>query len=258
MVDNKKIDDLPRLMPEKDRLYGGIDLGGTKIEACLHDAHFTAMERKRVPTPKNYPELLSSLTALINWLKYVSSKDDLPIGMGIPGFIDVHTGLAYTVNLCAMGKPLPTDLAQSCGQHIPIENDCKCFALSEANQSPDENQSSLFGLILGTGVGGGFCRNGQLYKGWSGSGGEVGHLAIPAHIISHFHLPLFTCGCSRTACYEAYLGGAGLARLGRHLCGQSLSGEDLAQALNRHDRKAKKLLHVWAAIAGEQDAICGE
>jgi len=235
--------------------YGGIDLGGTKIEACLHDSNFMALERRRVATPKDYPALLEALAAQISWLKQTANRDDLPIGMGIPGFIDAHTGLAYTVNLCAMGKPLATDLAELTGMMIPMANDCKCFALSEANREPEQvsdlAHSSMFGLILGTGVGGGFCLGGQLHPGWSGGGGEVGHMGVPAHIVARFNLPLWTCGCSRTACYEAYLAGRGLERLGRHLCGVAYRGEDLAQNLQRNDPQAHKILGVWAAIAGE-------
>jgi len=232
-------------------MYGGIDLGGTKIEACLHDSNFMPLERRRVPTPKNYDELLQAIAGQVAWLKTLANRDDLPIGMGIPGFIDERSGLAYTVNICAMGKPLTTDLAQTLGIHMPIANDCRCFALSEANSGESAPYSSLFGIILGTGVGGGFCREGKLHKGWSGGSGEVGHLAAPAHIISKFNLPLITCGCSRLACYETYLGGIGLGALGEHLCGFPFSGETLSQHLKDKDPKAEKTLSIWAAIAGE-------
>jgi len=232
-------------------MYGGIDLGGTKIEVCLHDANFVALERKRVATPENYDELMKVLTDLVNWLKHVANRDDLPIGMGIPGFMDDRTGLAYTANLCAMGRPLARDLKNHTGMDIPIENDGKCFVLSEANQGAHHTYPSLFGLILGTGVGGGFCRDGQLQKGWSGGGGEVGHLAAPAHLVAQFNLPLVQCGCSRMACYETYLGGDGLALLGQHICGRPFNGEFLAEQLGEGNPQAHKLLHVWAAVAGE-------
>jgi len=232
-------------------MYGGIDLGGTKMEACLHDGDFMPLQRRRVPTPKDYDALLEAIADQVKWLKAKAHRDDLPIGMGIPGFIDERTGLAYTVNICAMGKPLTTDLANYLGQEIPIENDCKCFALSEANIGAAQHYSSLFGLIMGTGIGGGMCMEGKLHKGWSGGSGEVGHLAAPAHIVSRFNLPLVTCGCSRLGCYETYLAGPGLELLGQHLCAMPFSGESLARHLASKDAQAEQVLKVWAAIAGE-------
>ncbi|CAK7192890.1 N-acetylgalactosamine kinase AgaK [Commensalibacter sp. Nvir] len=232
-------------------MYGGIDLGGTKIEACLHDNSFNALERRRVPTPSTYPELLKALSDQVKWLEQVSTYVDLPIGIGIPGLIDAHTGLAYAVNLCAMGKPLANDLAQHIGKTVPIENDCRCFALSEANGGAGSHSISTFGLIIGTGVGSGLCLNGKLYNGWSGGCGEVGHMGIPAHIASAFNLPLFKCGCSRTGCYEAYIGGAGITRLGQYLCNIPFNGKTLAIALAAKDPQAQKVIAAWAAIAAE-------
>lgn len=232
-------------------MYGGIDLGGTKIEACLHDDGFNALERRRVPTPADYDGLVDALGDQVEWLRSKASDPLLGIGVGIPGLVDRTTGLAYTANLAAMNRPLASDLAERVGAVLPFDNDCKCFALSEANGGAGAGVSTMFGLIIGTGVGGGVCLDGRLERGWTGLPGEVGHIGIPASLLDDFQLPAIRCGCGRTGCYETYLSGPGLSRLSERLAGTPAIGEALASALAAGDAGAERTLSAWSRIAAE-------
>lgn len=105
------------------------------------------------------------------------------------------------------------DLTARLGRTVAMANDCKCFALSEANGGAGENAATMFGLILGTGVGGGVTYRGRLVLGYNDLPGEVGHLGIPARCVAELNLPVLPCGCGRVGCYETLLAGPGLVRL---------------------------------------------
>jgi predicted NBD/HSP70 family sugar kinase len=232
-------------------MYGGIDLGGTKIEACLHDDRFSPVGSQRVATPGSYLDLLDALVGQVAWLRAKAGDDALPIGIGVPGLVDQSTGLAFTANLDAIARPLTVDLAKRIGEVLPFENDCKCFALSEANGGAASEASSMFGLIIGTGVGGGVCIDGHLVKGWSGLPGEIGHIALPARVLNELNLPVLKCGCGRWGCYETYLSGPGLSRIAASITGVPVSGEAINERLSAGDSKMERLVQAWAQIAAE-------
>lgn len=232
-------------------MYGGIDLGGTKIEACLHDDALNPLERRRVPTPPDYAGLLDALGDQVAWLRGKASDPQLRIGVGIPGLVDRTTGLAYTANLAAMNRPLAADLAERVGAVLPFENDCKCFALSEANGGAGDGLSTVFGLIIGTGVGGGVCIDGRLARGWTGLPGEVGHIGIPAALLTDLRLPALACGCGRTGCYETYLAGPGLARLPGMLAGTVAPHGAPETAFAAGSPAAERTFLAWSRIAAE-------
>lgn len=230
---------------------GGIDLGGTKIEAALFDAGFAGIANRRIPTPAGYADLLDALSSQIDWLRDIAGEPGLQIGLGIPGLTDPDDGNATTANLPATGRSLAADIQARAGRAITIENDCKCFALSEANGGAAEGGGTVFGLILGTGIGGGVCTAGKLWRGASGLPGEVGHTGIPGATLARFGLPVLPCACGRAGCYETYLSGPGITRLAAVLTGAPVPAPDIAARFARHEPAARELMEAWSAIAGE-------
>ncbi|MEW7009828.1 ROK family protein [Lentilitoribacter sp. EG35] len=228
----------------------GIDLGGTKIESTLFDSDFLPLTSRRQPTPGNsYSTLLKALETEVQWLRHEATQKDLPIGIGIPGLVDPQTGISVSANLTANGQTLAQDLMARAGGTIVSANDCKCFALSEACGGAGENHSRVFGLILGTGLGGGLCQDGQLVLGYNGLPGEVGHYGLPAHIVIEHDLPLLKCGCGRIGCTETLISGTGIAQLSLALTGNERSAVDIASAPDEPDNS--KVLEVWSKLAAE-------
>jgi predicted NBD/HSP70 family sugar kinase len=233
-------------------MFGGIDLGGTKIEACLFDGDLVRVTSRRVPTPRHsYPELLDALVDQYRWLRDEAAQADLPLGVGIPGLIDPSTGLSLTSNLPAMGMPLRDELSRRLGFAIPVKNDCKCFALSEANGGAGAAFETVFGLILGTGCGGGVCYQGKLVEGSSGLPGEVGHTGISINAAQGQSLPLLRCNCGRVGCYETLVSGPGMTVLARNLLHVELQPEQIVAGALAGDRSLEHVLQVWADLVSE-------
>lgn len=233
-------------------MFGAIDLGGTKIEACVFDAQLKPLESQRVATPQaSYGDLIDAVVRQCEWLQTVSGLADLPIGMGMPGLIDPQTGLSITSNLPAMGQAMKTDLSTRLGRTIAVENDCKCFALSEAQGGAGEGHEMVFGLILGTGVGGGVCRQGELMLHHNALSGEAGHIALPASWVQAWRQPLLKCGCGRMGCYETYLSGPGMSRLCENLTGMALSPMDISQGKGRNDGLLSRVYEAWLDLLCE-------
>lgn len=229
---------------------GGIDLGGTKIEASLFDADMTVLASRRRATPGGtYAELLDALEGEVAWLRDLGARQDLPVGIGIPGLVDPSTGVSVAANLAANGHALAIDLAEQAGGRIVSANDCKCFTLSEAQGGAGQGFRRVFGLILGTGLGGGLCQDGRLELGLNGLPGEVGHYALPAHVVAAHKLPLVKCGCGRVGCTETLVSGTGLARLAQSILGEARSAPALAAAPDDPDNA--HVLGVWAELAAE-------
>lgn len=235
-----------------DAVCGGIDLGGTKIEATLFDGDLTPLASRRVATPRDsYADLLDALGTEVAWLQSEAQHVDLPVGVGIPGLIDPVTGHSVTANLPANGKPLGADLKARSGGTIRLANDCKCFALSEAVGGAGDGHHTVFGLILGTGLGGGVVVDGRLMPGPNALAGEIGHAALPAPLVAQYGLPLLPCGCGRQGCFETYLSGAGMERLSDTLTGQRRTAPQIVAATLQNDADAQRVFEVWLQIAGE-------
>ena len=233
-------------------MFGGIDLGGTKIEACLFDDTLARVTTQRVPTPRrSYPDLLDALIDQHRWLCEAAGQSDLPLGIGIPGLIDPTSGLSLTSNLPAMGMPLRADLSRRLGFEVPVKNDCKCFALSEANGGAGASFETVFGLILGTGCGGGVCYRGTLVEGSSGLPGEVGHTGISIAAASGKSLPLIRCNCGRVGCYETLVSGPGMVALARSLENVDLQPEQIVAGAFAGEPALERVLQVWADLVCE-------
>ena len=235
-----------------DSKFGGIDLGGSKIEAALFDAELNLLIKQRIATPRGaYADLLDALMRQCEWLQAQAGDAQLPLGMGVPGLVDRRTGLATTANLSAMGQPLQADLNARLGRPLVMENDCKCFALSEAVGGAGADADVVFGLILGTGVGGGVCRQSSLMLHHNGLAGEVGHMALPAHVVAQWQLPVLACGCGRVGCYETLISGPGMSRLCQHLAGMDKSPREIAQGHADGDAALSRVFTVWLALLAE-------
>lgn len=175
----------------------------------------------------------------------------MPVGIGIPGLVDVVTGASITANLPATGHKLSADLSNRLGRPTPVENDCKCFALSEANGGAGAGARTVFGLVLGTGVGGGVCVDGKLVVGLNGLPGEVGHLGLPAATVARHRLPLIACGCGRTGCYETLISGPGMRRIAEHVSGRAEEPPVIVALAAAGDDAMGEVLDIWFSILAE-------
>jgi len=180
----------------------GIDLGGTKTEIILTEENpLEVISRKRVPTGQEngYPFMVRQIAELVkDYLK--SCKNSVTVGIGIPGTLNVKTGLVRNANTqCLIGKPFKKDLEEAIGQPVALENDANCFALSEALFGAAKGYDQVMGIIMGTGMGGGLVRKGHLWSGSMGIAGEFGHSTI------NYNGP--QCWCGNKGCLEMYLSG---------------------------------------------------
>jgi predicted NBD/HSP70 family sugar kinase len=231
-------------------LFGGMDVGGSKIETCLFDDEFHALERRRVETAcTTYEELLDCIVGEVRWLDSRAGRA-VDLGIGLPGLVD-RTGCALTSNLPATGRPLREDLVAKLGRSVAMANDCKCFALSEANGGAGDGAEITLGLILGTGVGGGVTRRGRLVLGHNDLPGELGHVGIPGRVAVESALPMLPCGCGRIGCYETLLSGPGLMRLASRHRGAGRSPADIAQLARSGDEAMAATMREWLTLLAE-------
>ena len=182
----------------------GIDLGGTKTEGILLDADLKTVRRKRIPTPKNnYQEILYSIKSLV--LDLSNDVCDFSIGVCTPGAISKKTGLIKNSNTqCLIGKSLKEDLQKILGKKISMENDANCFTQAESMMGSAKNFGIVFGVIMGTGVGGGITINGKLHQGRTNIAGEWGHHTL--------HQNGNLCYCGKRGCVETYISGPALEK----------------------------------------------
>ncbi len=206
----------------------GIDLGGTKTEIIALDDAGGELLRRRVATPRgDYPGTLATIVGLVR-----SAEEEFgrrgTVGIGIPGAESRMTGLVKNANSTwLIGQPLRRDLEQALGREVRIANDANCFALSEAVEGAAAGAEVVFGVILGTGVGGGIVVRGQVLAGANAIAGEWGHNPMPGE---PHHAE---CYCGRKGCIELYLSGPALAADG---------GADDAAALQRYERRLARAL----------------
>ena len=190
----------------------GIDLGGTKIEGLALDRSGRELARKRVATPQgSYAGTLAAIKALVEDLERGHGPGT--VGVGIPGALSRVTGKVKNSNsTCLIGQPLKEDLEKTLAREVRLANDANCFALSEATDGAGKGAAVVFGVILGTGVGGGIVVDGKVLTGPNGIAGEWGHNPLP--LPSPADLPLRECYCGRHGCIETYLCGPARERDG--------------------------------------------
>ncbi|KAA0591710.1 fructokinase [Azospirillum lipoferum] len=225
----------------------GIDLGGTKIAAVALGRDGTELARNRRPTPRGYEATLDALAETVAALDPAGAGG---IGISLPGVVDVAAGRVHAVNLPWLeGHSFAADATRRIGRPVRIANDANCFTLSEATDGAAAGGGSVvFGVILGTGVGGGIVVDGRILPGANGLAGEWGHAPLPWR--EGADGPPVPCGCGKTGCLETMLCGAGLSRLHRHLGGETLDPPEIAaRALAGDAAAARTLAHHADALA---------
>jgi len=187
----------------------GIDLGGTKIEAAALDQNGAVLVRKRITTPQgDYRRTIQATADLVRQLE-TDLGETGSVGVGIPGALSPASGLIKNANsTCLIGHPLDRDLASALGRPVRLANDANCFALSEAYDGAGAGCRTVFGVILGTGVGAGIVVDGQVLTGPNAIAGEWGHNPLPH--ASDEERPGPDCYCGRAGCIETFLSGPAL------------------------------------------------
>ncbi|HTQ12644.1 MAG TPA: ROK family protein [Rhizomicrobium sp.] len=222
----------------------GIDLGGTKIEAIALDDGGAILSRERVPTPKNdYGSVIAAIAGLVRDTERKIGRRG-SVGVAIPGTISTKTGLVKNANSTRLiGHPLDADLARALGRPVRVANDANCFALSEATDGAAAGKDVVFGIIAGTGVGGGVCVGGRVLTGAHGIAGEWGHNPLPRP--RQDELPGPACYCGRAGCIEAWCSGGALAREFGKATGRALDAAAVAQAAASGDAEAVRAMDLF-------------
>ncbi|MBS3922447.1 MAG: ROK family protein [Nitrosarchaeum sp.] len=202
----------------------GIDLGGSKTEAILLDESLNIIQRKRVPTPRNdYSQILDTITSLSSEL--LTNVEHYSIGICSPGAISKKTGLIKNSNTqCLIGKSLKEDLEKNLGQKISMENDANCFAMAESTLGVAKGFDVVFGIIIGTGVGGGIVINGKIHQGRTNIAGEWGHHTL--------HQNGNNCYCGKKGCVETYISGPALEKRWKELTEKSQNMTEILQNID--------------------------
>jgi fructokinase len=212
----------------------GIDLGGTKIEGIAIDEAGVERQRLRIPTPKgSYEAIVQAVTQVVHSLEDKQGQKGT-VGVGIPGAVSPATGLVKNANTVELiGHPLDKDLGKALGREVRVANDANCFALSEATDGAGAGGNVVFGVIIGTGVGGGIVVDGRILVGPHAIAGEWGHnpLAWPRDD----ERPGHPCFCGRPGCNESFLAGPSLARDHRLSTGQDLKAKEIAELAEKGD-----------------------
>jgi fructokinase len=233
----------------------GLDLGGSKIEGILMNSSATELARYRVATPRNdYAATIAAILDLAARLKQ-GITSETKVGIAVPGSISPLTGLIQNANSTWLnGRPLDRDLAAALATPVRLANDANCFALSESIDGAAANARIVFGVILGTGCGGGIVLDGRLLDGPRGIGGEWGHNPLPWATPDEYPGP--QCWCGRKGCLETWVSGPGMAGDHARVTGETLTAVEIAArakcedgaaraTLSRHaDRLARGLAHV--------------
>jgi fructokinase len=226
----------------------GIDLGGTKIEVIALDGSREVF-RKRIATPRgDYP-------ATIDAIRILTENLDGTVGIGIPGALSKATGLVKNANSTSLiGKPFKQDVEKALGRPVRIANDANCFALSEAVDGAGKGAEVVFGVILGTGVGGGVVVRQRVLNGPNSIAGEWGHNPLP--LPKQTDLPLPDCYCGRKGCIETYLSGPGFARDAKAATAEEATGNEAAM-VRYEERLARALSHVVNIVDPEVIVLGG-
>jgi len=222
----------------------GIDLGGTKTEAIALGPDGQEWLRRRVPSGQDYSATIATICGLVQSVEAELGQKG-SVGIGIPGAISPATGLVKNANSTwLIGHPLDRDLAEALGRPVRLANDADCFALSEARDGAGAGARVVFGVILGTGVGGGIVVDGQILGGPNAITGEWGHIPLPWAKETERPGPL--CYCGRRGCIETFLSGPALARDdGQGRSAADIAADPEASALLRYqDRLARALAQI--------------
>jgi fructokinase len=226
----------------------GIDLGGTKIEGIGLDADTLVAVRRRLATPRDYAGTLDAIARLVTEIEAGAGRTG-SVGVGIPGVVSHATGLVKNANSTwLIGRPLLADLETRLGRPVRVANDANCFTLSEAIDGAGQGFETVFGVILGTGVGGGIAIRQRIHEGPSQIAGEWGHNPLP-WMTEEERASAPTCYCGKVGCVETFLSGPAFERDHALLSGARRSSQDIVRAAAAGDP------HAIHTLARYQDRL---
>ncbi len=228
----------------------GLDIGGTKIAGAIYAPAGVELSKESVATPKSYDNFLKSCQGIVVELEKKSGPATT-LGVGICGHLDREVGIIEAAaNLPFLnGKPVRADLERLLNRRINIENDANCAALAEAACGAGKGCASVFGLILGTGVGGGYVLDGRIVTGANGFCGGIGHLSFPWRDPTDGEEAV--CGCGRKGCIESYISGSGLARLYKKETGQDADARQIGILAQTGDADATRVLDKYYTLVAK-------
>src|SRR5438067_4022354 len=223
----------------------GIDLGGTKIEGIAIDADGTERLRRRIAAPRgDYRRTLDAVVGLVGDIERAIGAR-ATVGVGIPGTISPSTGLVRNANSTwLIGQPLADDLPRLLDRPVRFANDANCFALSEATDGAAAGADVVFGVIIGTGTGGGIVIGGRVVTGANAIAGEWGHNPLPAPRDGERPGP--PCYCGRSGCIETFLSGPAMTRDYAESRGQPIGAEEIAARAAAGEHGAAECLDRYA------------
>ncbi|MGE3623843.1 MAG: ROK family protein [Bdellovibrionales bacterium] len=218
----------------------GLDIGGTKTAGGVFGDNGNPVAQSVVPTPGSYEELVAACGKLFSEFEKICGEA-AKIGIGIAGMIDQTQGTVFAPNIPYLaGKPFRQDLEKLANHHVHIANDADCAALSEAIDGAGQGHRLVFGLVMGTGVGGGMVIDGKLYQGTHGMAGEIGHVPLPFREASDG--PVVACGCGQKGCLDKTISGPALARLYKVMTGKEADAAHVGELAQGGDAEARRVL----------------
>jgi fructokinase len=218
----------------------GIDLGGTKIEGVILDPDGKEIFRKRIATERErgYQHILNRLKSIHDELAGQVKGQPTTFGIGTPGAISPRTGLLKNSNtVCMNGQPVKADLEKMLGRRIEIQNDANCFAMAEALLGAGKGKNLVFGVIIGTGCGGGIVYKGEVFTGAQAIAGEWGHMSIDPNG------PM--CFCGHRGCVETFISGAGLENRYADKFGVRKPLKEIEKEFFAGEAKAVEFMHIF-------------
>lgn len=222
----------------------GIDLGGTKIEAIALDRAGRELGRHRIATPRqDYAGTIRAMVGLVERLERETGRRGT-VGVAMPGSISAVSGLAKNANSTWLnGQPFDRDLSAAMGRPVRCVNDANCLAVSEATDGAAAGARIVFGVILGTGTGGGIVVDGRVLEGRQRIAGEWGHNPLPWPDESEYPGP--RCYCGRRGCIETFLSGGGLSAAYQAASGCAAEAEAIARLADAGDGAARRALETY-------------
>ena len=222
----------------------GIDLGGTKTESILIDDKGNEIFRKRIQTEKNYEGTIKGITSLVKEIEQKFNQVN-SIGIGMPGIVSKYTSLVKNANsIWLNGKPLKKDLDSILNKNVNIENDANCFTLSEAVDGAGKDFNVIFGVIIGTGTGGGLVMNKKIHQGINQIGGEWGHTSLPnRNDIDKKYAK--KCFCGLEGCMETYVSGPGFSYIFNNINNENFNSHQIIAEFKNETERSKLALENY-------------
>jgi fructokinase len=227
----------------------GVDFGGTKIEAAALDRDGAVRARRRVPNPGDYLKSLQAVREVVEAVAQETDAGPAPVGMAVPGSISPRSGLIRNANSTWLnGRPFLGDLQSAMGRKVRLANDANCFALSEATDGAAAGAGVVFGVIVGTGCGGGLVVGGRIVEGKNGIAAEWGHTPLPWSEKDEHPGP--TCWCGRRGCMETFVSGKAFEADFAQAADRELPGEAIVAEAHAGKPEAAAALKRYVSRLG--------